>query len=154
MPSLAALDTMLASPHGTEARAGYALALRAVVDLAAIDTERGLTPLLLAWKERASFDLAMRRAFAQTGDDFEREWQQRSRWQFAFLAIVADSAMGGLVLVAALVPLVRTRRRKHEARLAEMRRREAMTEAAMRSAVLDAMLGAIGPEGGARPPDA
>ena len=145
MPTLGALDSMLASRTGTEARAGYALALRAVADLAAIDPALGLTPLLTAWKERDSFDLAMRRAYAQTSDDFEREWQQRTRWQFAFLAIATNSAMGGLVLVALLVPLHRSRRRKQQERLDEMRRREAITDAAMRSAALDAMLGAIRP---------
>lgn len=154
MPSLAALDSMLASPHGTEARAGYALALRAVADLAAIDPRLGLTPLLAAWKERPSFDLALRRAYAQTSDDFEREWQQRTRWQFAFLAIATNSAMGGLVLVGLLVPLYRSRRRKQQERLDEMRRREAITDAAMRSAALDAMVGAIRPIGSPPGPDA
>jgi hypothetical protein len=154
MPSLAALDTMLASAHGTDARAGYALALRAVVDLAAIDPERGLTPLLAAWKERASFDLAMRRAYAQTSEAFERQWQQRTRWQFAFLAVAANSVMGGVVLLGLLVPVYRTRRRKQHERLADMRRREAVTDAAMRSAALDAMLDAIRPAGSSRPPDA
>jgi hypothetical protein len=154
MPTLAALDTMLASRHGTEARAGYALALRAVADLAAIDPQRGLTPLLAAWKERASFDLAMRRAYAQTAEDFERGWQQRTRWQFGFLAVLANSALGGLVLVGLLVPLYRSRRRAQRERLAEMRRREAVTDAAMRSAALDAMLQGIGPVGTPRPPDA
>ena len=145
MPTLAALDAMLASQQGTEARAGYALALRAVSDLAAIDARHGLTPLLSAWKERASFDLAMRRAFAQTSGDFEREWQQRTRWQFAFLAVATNSAIGGLALVALLVPFYRSRRRKQQERLDEMRRREAVTEAAMRSAALDDLLGVRAP---------
>jgi len=154
LPTLAALDTMLASPRSTEARAGYALALRAVSDLAAIDRQRGLAPLLVAWKERRTFDLAMRRAYAQTAEDFEGGWQRRTRWQFAFLAVAANSAMGVLLLLGMLLPLARTRRRKQQARLAEMRRREAITEAAMRSAALDAMLGAIGPIGAPRAPDA
>jgi hypothetical protein len=147
-------NSMLASGSGTEARAGYALALRAVSDLAAIDRRQGLTPLLTAWRERASFDLAMRRAYAQTAEDFEREWQQRTRWQFAFLAIVTNSAIGGLLLVAMLVPLHRSRRRRQRERLEEMRRREAVTEAAMRSAAVDAMLGAIRPAGRPGEPDA
>ncbi len=155
MPSLAALDTLLANRRGTDARAGYALALRAVSDLAAMDRERGLAPLFAAWKERGSFDLAMRRAYAQTSDDFERDWRRRTRWQFAFLAVAVNSAMGGLVLVAMLVPLYRARRRRQQQRLDEMRRREAITEAAMRSAALDDMLQSIGPaEPVPRGPDA
>ncbi|MES3033995.1 MAG: hypothetical protein V4813_08350 [Gemmatimonadota bacterium] len=156
MPSLASLDTLLSSTRGTDARAGYALALRAVADLAAVDQERGLEPLFAAWLERGSFDLAMRRAYAQTADDFERDWRRRTRWQFAFLAVAVNSAMGGLVLVAMLVPLHRSRRRRQQERLAEMRRREAITEAAMRSAALDDMLQAIGPAtpSSSRGPDA
>lgn len=154
MPTLAGLDTMLSSHRGTDARAGYALALRAVSDLAARDRDRGLTHLLTAWQERRSFDLAMRRAYAQTADDFEREWQQRTRWQFAFLAIVTNSAIGGLVLVAILLPLYQSRRRTQRERLAELRRREAITEAAMRSAAVDAMLGAIRPVSTPGEPDA
>ena len=154
LPTLAALDTMLASPRGTEARAGYALALRAVSDLAAIDRQRGLGPLLAAWKLRGSFDLAMRSASAQTAEDFETGWQRRTRWQFAFLAVAANSAIGILLLLGLLVPLYRTRRRKQRDRLAEMRRREAITEAAMRGAALDAMLDAIRPVTTPPPPDA
>ena len=145
MPSLAALDTMLANRRGTDARAGYALALRAVSDLAALDRQRGLAPLLSAWRERGSFDLAMRRAYAQTADQFERDWQRRTRWQFAFLALAADSAFVTALFVLLLVPLYQSRRRRNAARLAAMREREATTEHAMRSAALDAVLHAVRP---------
>ena len=154
MPTLSSLDTLLASRRGTDARAGYALALRAVADLAAVDRARGLEPLFAAWKERGTFDLAMRRAYAQTSDDFERDWRRRTRWQFAFLAVAVNSAMGGLLLVAMLVPLYRSRRRRQQQRLAEMRRREAITEQAMRSVALDALLQSIGPAEAPRRPDA
>ena len=145
MPTLAALDTLLGSPRGGEARAGYALSLRAVSSLAAIDPVHGLTPLLEAWKVRGSFDLAMRRAYAQTAESFEAGWQQQTRWSFAFLAIAADSAFGGLALVLLLVPLYRLRRRERMAQLAEMRRREAIAESLSRSAVLDSLVRSIGP---------
>ena len=156
MPSLAALDTMLESPRGTDARGGYALALRAVTDLASIDVERGLGPLLVAWKVRGSFDLAMRRAYAQTADDFERGWQRRARWQTAFLAVAFEFALGGGGVLLLLSPLYCSRRRAQRARLAAMREREAATERAMRSAALDRMLQAIGPgdESPSRTPDA
>lgn len=145
MPSLAALDTMLANSRGTDARAGYALALRAVADLAAIDPQRGLAPLLSAWRERGSFDLAMRRAFALTAEQFERDWQRRTRWQFAFLAMAADSAFVTALFLLLLLPLHRARRRRNAARLAAMREREATTEHALRSAALDAVLHAVRP---------
>ncbi len=145
MPSLAALDTLLASPSGNEARAGYALSLRAVSTLAAIDRVHGLAPLLEAWKARGSFDLAMRRAYAQTAENFEAGWQQETRWGFAFLAVAADSALGGIVLVLLLVPLYRMRRRERRQQLAEMRQREAIAEGLARSAVLDSLVRSIGP---------
>ncbi len=154
MPALATLDTMIGSPRPTEARAGYALALRAVSDLAAIDTQRGLGPMFVAWKERGSLDLAMRRAFALTSDDFQRGWQQRARWQFAFLALAADSAITGSVLLLGLWPMYRRRRQAQRDRLEAMREREAITESAARSAALDVLLHAIGPERPRAGPDA
>ncbi len=145
MPTLAALDTLLGSPRGNEARAGYALSLRAVTALAAIDPARGLAPLLEAWKARGTFDLAMRRAYAQTSDDFETGWQQQTRWTFAFLSIAADSALGGLALLLVLLPFYRMRRRERLAQLAEMRRHEVIAESLARSAALDLLVRSIGP---------
>jgi hypothetical protein len=154
MPSLAGLDTMLASTRTSDARAGYALALRAVSDLADIDAAHGLAPFLAAWRERGSFDLAMRRAFAQTSASFEEGWQRRTRWRFAFLAVAIDSALGSALLLACLAPLYVSRQRKQRARLEEMRRREAVTEQSNRSATLDALMQALGPGHPPSEPDA
>ena len=154
MPSLAALDTMLASTRGTDARAAYALALRAVTDLAAIDDARGLAPVLAAWRERRSFDLALRRAYALTAVRFETDWQQRTRWRFAFLAVAADSAIGSLLLVLLLAPAWRSRRAKQRARFDELRRREAVTEYSARSDALDALMRSLGPAESRSGPDA
>ena len=154
MPSLAALDTMLTGRRTTEARAAYALALRAVGDLASIDRERGLGPFFAAWRERRSFDLATRRAFTLTAADFESGWQQRTRWRFAFLAVAADGALGTLVLLLLLAPAWRSRRARQRARLDELRRREAITEQSSRSAALDALMAAIGQSDTRSAPDA
>jgi hypothetical protein len=148
MPTLATLDTLLESTHATEARAGYALALRAVNDLAAIDRERGLAPFLHALRERQRFDLALRRTFALTTEDFESAWRARTRWQFAFLAVAADSATVTSVLFLGLWPLYRRRRAAQQERLDAMRAREAVTEQTQRSAALDALLVRLGPETG------
>lgn len=154
MPTLTALDSLLESPRGTDARAGYALALRAVTDLAAIDPANGLGPFLANWRARGRFDLAMRRTFAQTSEDFEREWQRRSRWRFAFLALAADSALATGLVVVLLLPLYRSKRREQAVRLEAMRAREAIAENANRSASLDVLLRSIG-SGRAQPdPDA
>jgi len=154
MPSLAALDTMLSNPRATDARAGYALSLRAVTELASIDRDRGLEPLLSAWKERRSFDLALRRAYALTAAQFEARWQRQTRWQFAFLAIAADSALAIAVFLLLLLPLHRRRRREQRQRLALLREREAITERAARSQALDTLLHSIGPVSAPPSPDA
>ena len=154
MPSLAALDAMLASERPTDARAAYALALRAVSDLAAIDPVRGLAPFFEAWRERRSFDLATRRAFAVTAVDFESGWQQRTRWRFAFLSVAADSAIGTLLLVLLLAPAWLSRLAQQRARLDELRRREAITEQSARSDALDALMHGIGPAESRSGPDA
>lgn len=154
MPTLPGIDTLLASRHPTVARAGYALALRAVTDLAAIDRRLGLEPLLAAWKERGSFDLATRRAFAITAGRFEADWQNRNRWRFVFLAVGVDSALVVAVMLLGLVPLWRSRRRAHQARLAAMRERETTTEHASGAAALDSLLHSIGTDHPQSAPDA
>ena len=152
MPGLSALDSLLTSSRPTVSRAGYTLSLRAVTDLARIDPVHGLEPLFAAWRVRGSFDLALRRAFALTSEDFERQWQSRTRWTFAFLAIAGDSAallaVAMLALAPALLPGYLSRRRLQRARLEEMRLREETLERATRSAGLDALLRAYPPSRG------
>jgi hypothetical protein len=146
LPSLNGLDSLLLSRRPTEARAGYALALRAVVDLAALGGTNELAPLLVAWKERGSFDLALRRSAALTADQFEARWQQRTRWQFAFLALATDSALVGALLLALLLPVYRARRRRYERRLAQLRQDDAETESARREAIVDDVARGIDPD--------
>ncbi len=154
MPALAAVDTLLTSARPSVARAGYALALRAVTDLAGLDSQLGLEPLLKAWKERGSFDLAARRAYAITTERFESEWQNRTRWSFAFLAVGVDSAAALSLLLLGLVPLWQSKRREQRARLDAMRAREATHEDVSRSLALDSMLRSIGGRRGESAPDA
>jgi hypothetical protein len=151
MPSLAGLDTLLTSRKASEATAGYALALRAVTDLASIDRMRGLEPLLAAWKERGSFDLATRRAFAMTAADFEQHWQGRTRWTFAILALATDSAVFGAALILPLVPLYRSKRRAQRERLAAMKSREAVAEVELRQRAVDSVVRSMEPD--VRPAD-
>lgn len=143
MPSLPALDSMLTSSRPAVARGGYALALRAVTDLAALDRQRGLAPLLEAWKERRSFDLALRRASAMTTEAFERDWQRRTRWGVALPALAADSTLVLALMLLPLVPVYRSRRRAQRARLEAMRAAEARSERASASNALDRLLEAI-----------
>ena len=158
MPGLSSLDSLLTSPRPATARAGYTLALRAVTDLATIDAARGLEPLLVAWKDRGTFDLALRRAYALTTEDFERDWRRRTRWTFAFLAVAGDSAaltLGVILLLGpVLLPAYLSRRREKRARLESMRTREEILDRAMRGAELDALLSARPPARGPGATDA
>lgn len=144
LPSLDGVDSLLLSRRATESRAGYALALRAVHDLAALNPQRGLAPLLEAWKERGTFDLALRRASALTAEQFEARWQQRTRWQFAFLALFTDSALLVLVGATALLPLYWRRRRAYAARLSVLRDQDRQEEVRRREAVIAEAARAIG----------
>lgn len=143
MPTLAGLDTMLASRVTSDAQAAYALSLHAVSDLASIDRERGLEPLITAWKSRRSFDLALRRSYAITAERFESDWRSRARWQYAFLAIGADSVLAVALMALGIIPLWRSRRRAQRERLDAMRAREAITERASQSEALDVLIRAI-----------
>ncbi len=143
LPTLAGVDSMLVSTSATEARAGYALALRAVSDLAVLDREQGLELLLTALRERGSFDLATRRVFAMTAERFERDWQSRTRWRFAFLALGVNTAGGTTLLLLCLLPLWRSRRRAQRLRLDGMREGEALREGAARGVALDSVFRSI-----------
>lgn len=154
VPTLDQLDAMLAGDRSTEALAAYAMARRAVTELAAIDPARGLAPLFDAWTERGSFDLALRRAYAVTAPDFERGWQSRVRWRFALPSLLADSAVVGLLLLAPLAPSYFTRRAERRARLAAMRVAEAAQEDAARSAAVASLVRSLGPSEPPAAPDA
>ena len=148
IPALAELDAMLTSERTTDALAGYALSRRAVGDLAALDPERGLGPLLVAWKERERFDLAMRRAYALPAHDFERRWQSGVRWRFALPALIADSALIGALALGPLIPVVVRRRSRRRRQLAVMRELESTAEQLRRSAVTRELVDSLAPEGG------
>ena len=123
-----------------QATAGYALAYRAVAELAALDRERGLALFFEKWRESRSMDVAMRSAYAITFDAFEKRWQARTRRRFGALALVADLAIVGIGIVAVLVPLQQARRRRVRQRLALMREAEAVAERAQREKALEEIL--------------
>jgi hypothetical protein len=145
VPSLAALDSAF---YGGAARASgaYALAHRAVVELAALDHERGLTLFFRYWRDSRDFDIAVRRAFTLTQAQFEERWRRQTRRRYGALAIFADFTIASVILLFLLVPLYISRRKRNKVRLAVMSAVEAETEAKERADAIETLLKSVGPQ--------
>ncbi|MFL5612320.1 MAG: peptidase MA family metallohydrolase [Gemmatimonadaceae bacterium] len=143
MPTFDELDDRF-TEGATSAQAAYALAYRAVDDMAAIDPTHGLTLLFRHWKETGSLDRAMRAAFGTTLVAFEREWQTRTRRRYGGLALFSDLTLASVVVLLIISPLYLARRRRDRRRMAALVAADRAAEAAAereRAAVLDALLG-------------
>jgi hypothetical protein len=140
MPSLDSLDASFAGA-APRADAAYALAHRAVAELASLDPERGLTLFFEYWGETRSLEVAIRRAFGLTQAQFEERWRQRTRRQYGALAIAADLSLAAALLMTIVVPLYLARRRRDRRRLEVMRAADAAAERAARESALAALLG-------------
>lgn len=138
-----ALDSLDAWFHEGSARAeaGYALAHRAVAELAALDRQRGLTLFFAYWKERGSIDAAVRAAYGLTLSGFEDHWQKTMRRRYGGLALIADLAVVGAIVLAMLLPLYISRRRRDRARMAQLRASERAAEAAANEGIIAQILG-------------
>jgi hypothetical protein len=145
VPSLAALDSAF---YGGAARASgaYALAHRAVVELAALDRERGLTLFFRYWRDSRDFDVAVRRAFTLTQAQFEERWRRLTRRRYGALAIFADFTIASVILLFLLVPLYLSRRKRNKERLAVMSAVEAETEAKERADAIETLLKSVSPQ--------
>lgn len=140
MPTLEELDASF-SEGNTAAQSAYALAHRAVSQLAAGNPASGLTPFLRYWRESRSFERALRQAYGMTSTDFERQWRQRTRRQYGALALASNMTLGVLLMLAILTPLYLSRRRRDKRRLERMREADAAAEVAARQSALDDLLG-------------
>jgi peptidase MA superfamily protein len=135
VPTLARVDSGLTGTFG-DAEASYALAYRAVADLAALDTARGLSLFFTYWRAGGSLDHAVRQAYGEPLETFESSWRVRVRRRYGGLALVSDLSLATFALLLLLAPLYVIRRRRDRARLAVLR---AADEAAERRARLDAV---------------
>ena len=126
------------------AEASYALAYRAVAEMASLDPERGLALLFTYWSETPRLDAAMRRAYGITLDGFERRWQQRTRLRYGALAVVADLTLATLVMLVLLGPLWVLKRRRDGRRLAAMRAADGAAEQRERDSAIAALLREVG----------
>jgi hypothetical protein len=146
VPGFAALDSGFRE-GATRAAASYALAHRAVAELAALDSERGLSLFFRYWRESGSMERAVRQAYQMSLDGFEEHWQSRTSRRFGALALLADLSLatGGIVIL--LVPLYMIRRRRDRGRLAAMVAADLAAERAARESAIEELL-----HGAALPP--
>jgi len=151
IPTLAGLDSGFYAGSGRAERT-YALAYRAVAELASLDQERGLALLLGYWEREGSFERALRSAHGMTSADFERRWRSRVRRQYGALALAADLSVLSVFLVFLLGPLWWQRRERLRERLDRMRQADAEQDARERASALAALLGEDG-AGGQRATD-
>lgn len=154
VPPLDSLDAYFYAGSG-RAEQGYALAHRAVAELAALDPERGLTLFFEYWRETRSMDQAVRRAYGLTLADFEKHWQRRTRRRYGGLALVTDLSIGGVLVGLVLLPLYVARRRRYRRRLEQLVAADRAAERAEREGVLALILGELKeplPDGSEAPP--
>jgi hypothetical protein len=140
----ASLDSLEDRFHGGASRASgaYALAYRAVSDLAALDEERGLSLFFEYWKQTGSMDQAMRKAFGLTKAGFESTWRTRTMRRYGVLALAANLTLLFAIFAFLLLPLTYLRRRRDRQRLNALKAAEAAAEAATAAAVAAAFAAA------------
>lgn len=144
MPTLDSLDVGFGAGAAV-AEESYALAFRAVQDLAALDPERGLALFFQYWKETGRFERAVRLAYGVTADGFEREWQRRTRRRFGALALFANLSLAVGVFLVVFLPLWIGRRRRDRARLEALREADRADEREARESALALILGGDAP---------
>jgi hypothetical protein len=145
VPSLEALDSAFYGGSG-RASGAYALAHRAVVELAALDPQRGLALFFSYWRDERRLDAAIRRAYNLTQSQFEERWRRNTRRRYGALAIFADLTIGAVILVVLLVPLHIARRKRNRERLVRMAAQEASQEAKERADAIETLLKSVSPQ--------
>lgn len=151
-PSFDALDDDL-SGGSSRARDAYALAYRAVVDLAALDPDHGLSRFLTAWRRDGTIDAAMRATYGMTFPEFEARWRSSVRRRYGALALLGDFSFAGVLLLVVVMPLYVARRRRERERLTALLAADEAAERVARREAIDALLrGDDADEFGADPP--
>lgn len=144
IPSLDSLDRELYS-GSSRASAGYALAYRAVSDMAALDRERGLALFLGYWREEGDMERAFRAAYGVTLQEFERRWKDRTIRRYGAIALVADITLALGFFMVLVIPLHVSRRRRDKRRLAALVAAEEVAERTARDSALEELLRGLPP---------
>jgi hypothetical protein len=124
------------------AEAAYALAYRAVADLAELDPRRGLTVFFVEWKRTGKLDAAVRNAYGLTLARFESRWRDRTRRRYGGLALLADVSLAAGFVLLVIVPLYVARRRRDRRRMAALVAADEAADRAARESALALLLAA------------
>ena len=151
VPQLDSLDSEF-SWGAVRANAAYALAFRAVAELAALDPERGLALFFRYWRETGSLDRAMRRAYGITEDEFDRLFRDRTMRRYGALAIAANVYLGASLILVLVVPLYYARRRRQRRRLTALVAAEERAERAAQASAIEELLSSVPPPPSPPPP--
>jgi hypothetical protein len=144
--SLSSVDSGFAF-GASRAGESYALAYRAVAELASIDRVRGLALFFEYWKESQSMEVALRQAYGLTLNAFETLWRERTRRRYGGLALVTDISLAAAIMLALIAPFYVTRRRRDRQRLSAMRAAEAEAERREREEALRELLASLDDDG-------
>ena len=139
MPSLDSLDNGFAG-GSLRAEGTYALAYRAVAELAAQDPERGLTLFFEYWKQSGRFETAVRAAYGLTQPGFEEIWRKRTRRRYGGLALVADLSIASALTLFVVLPFYVIRRRRDRLRMAALVRADEEAERREAASAIEALL--------------
>ncbi|HUF30307.1 MAG TPA: hypothetical protein VMM77_06540 [Gemmatimonadaceae bacterium] len=139
LPSLDSLDRWFGG-GSSQAGSAYALAYRAVSDLAALDRERGLSLFFQYWERTGSLDRAVREAYGITFSGFEQQWRRRTMRRYGALALFADLTLALGLMTLFILPLFIARRRRDRRRLAALVAADEATDRAARESALEELL--------------
>jgi hypothetical protein len=142
MPPLDSLDAGFGG-GSLRAEGTYALAYRAVAELAARDPERGLTLFFRYWKDTGRFESAVRTAYGLTQPEFEDIWRVRTRRRYGGLALIADLSVAAALTLFIVMPFYVIRRRRDRLRMAALIRADEEAERRERESIIEALLRSI-----------
>lgn len=137
------LDELEASFSGgaVAAQSAYALAYRAVAELAGESRGRGLARFFENWKRSGSMERALRQSYGMTLAGLEQQWARRTRAQYGVLALLTNLTIAAGVFLVIIAPAFIARRRRDRMRLQKMRETEAAAEEAAKQSALNELLG-------------
>jgi hypothetical protein len=138
-PTLDRLDELFGG-GSQSAQTAYALAYRAVLELASFDPDRGLSRFLAEWRRLGSLDRALRSADGLTLAGFEQLWQERTRRRYGALALLSDVTVAGLLSLMVVFPLYAARRQRDRRRMAQLIAADEVAERAARASAIDELL--------------
>lgn len=122
---------------GVEPQTAYMLSYTAVDALRSMGGDAGLAALFADMRRGNRFDVALRRVYGITAEQFERRWRERVLDRYGWLYLLSRTGFVWLSVTLLIIALGIARIRHDRRRLAEMRERERREAAAAQQADVD-----------------